>query len=406
MWCIVDCNNFFVSCERALNPELAAQPVVVLSSGDGCIVARSNESKAMGVKMGMPLFEMKKLPKGNGVIPRSGQMRMYHKISDEVMAQISEDVGSIFQYSIDESFFQLTGSGEDIENYCRSLVKKIWKNCSIPVSIGIATSKTLAKIASKQAKLAPELCGVCSLYLPEEVEYALKNTPLSDIWGVGRRTQPKLIANGYVTAYDLSKANTSLIDVMYGKNLRDTVRELKGEDVIVLNPHPVQKSISLSRTFPKMITDLNELSTQVANFAEGCAEKLRTQHSVCGEIGVFVLSNRFRTDLRQYENYAVKKFEVSCSNSIEILNAAMELLKHIYQEGIMYKKAGVFLNNISPDSAVQTSLFDDKQEQRVKYDKLTSVVDSINNKLGKNAINFAIVTEGYTDGDAPAFVHN
>ena len=295
MYALADCNNFFASCERVFRPELNGRPVIVLSNNDGCAVARSNEAKALGIKMGDPLFKIRDIVEKNNVAVFSGNFALYGDMSRRVQEVLRGYSPSIEVYSIDEAFLDLDGIDVDFDKYAKEISRECWRQTSIPVSVGIAPTKTLAKIASKLCKKYPKLKGGCYMHRQQDIEKVLKKFPAEDVWGIGRRMMRKLESMGVKTAWDyVSLPETTVRTLFHLPGFR-TWKELKGIPCIEMEDMiEPRKTICVSRSFNREITDRTELCEQVANFAESAVSKLRAQGSVALEIVVFALTNRFK----------------------------------------------------------------------------------------------------------------
>ncbi len=385
---LVDCNNFFVSCERVFNPSLRNRPVVVLSNNDGCIIARSNESKALGLKMGDPLFKVKDLLERKGVAVFSSNYALYGDMSRRVMMLLTELTPGITQYSIDESFIDLQGI-EKLHDFGRSVVETILRGTGIPVTMGIAPSKTLAKVASHFGKHHKGYKGVCIIDSEEKRIKALKLLDISDVWGIGRRHTERLRALGIATAYDFTLKSKEWVQRNFTITGVRTWRELRGEDCIDIDELPQKKSICTSRSFPEQgLSEQGPLEEAVANFAAACSRKLREQHSLCETITVFAYSSRFRMDSTSHIISQTLQFATPTSDLSEIVSAATNVIRRNFRKGALYKKAGVIVWNISDDGALQGDLFD--TIDRRKRGKLSKTIDSINRQNGDNAVHVAI----------------
>ncbi len=376
MYALVDCNNFFVSCERAFQPQLEGRAVVVLSNNDGCVVARSNESKAMGVKMGTPYFQIRQMAESGRLIVRSSNYTLYGDLSRRVMSILREAVPSIEIYSIDEAYLDLTGiNAEQHRRLCLDLVRKVRQWTGIPVSIGIANTKTLAKVANHFAKKYPGYRGVCTIDTDEKRLKALSLTPVADVWGIGRRVAPKLESIGIGTALDFTNMSREWVRSRLGLGGERTWMELRGVETIPASSEQARQSICTSRSFADQITSLDELRLRVADFAAICAKNLRKEKTAAASVTVFLLTNRFRADLPQYYPALTSALEVPSNSNQEIVGAALRCLEAAFKEGYGYKKAGVIVNGIVPEDAVQGSLFDDRAELRGKEDTISDIID-------------------------------
>ena len=290
MYALADCNNFFASCERVFRPDLQGKPVIVLSSNDGCAIARSNEAKALGIKMGAPFFKIKSLVEKHGVAVFSGNMALYGDMSQRVRWVLEEYAPAVEVYSIDEAFLDLRGMADiDFDAYAKEISARCWKMTSIPVSVGIAPTKTLAKIASKLCKQYPKLRGGCYMHRPQDIEKVLRKYPIEDVWGIGRKSAAKLQTMYIKTAYEFTLLPENAVRKMMGITGVRTWKELRGIPCIEFEEgFEAKQSICVSRSFSSEIYDMKELQEQIANFASTVAEKLRKQHSVTGEIAVFL----------------------------------------------------------------------------------------------------------------------
>lgn len=387
MIALVDCNSFFCSVEKVFHPGLKGKPVCVLSSNDGCIVALTPEAKALGLHRGDPLFKVKDIVEANNVTIFSTNMQLYAAMSRRVTNIMRRTVAHVENYSIDESFCYLDGYEKvyDIEDMMRSLSNKIQLYTDIPVSIGVAPTKTLAKIGSKFAKQYKGYRSVCMIDTEEKRRKALSIFELKDVWGIGRRMLDQLHFYGITTPLQFADMKESWVRARFTKPLCQTWMELNGTACIDTAEIKRNKSICTSRSFGDMIDDFTSLKSSVAVFASSCANKLRAQKGVASEVTVFVKSNRFRYDLTQYANAMTSYFETPTADTLEITDAAINLLRQIYRPGILYKKTGVILSSISDDTAVQQQLFDNilnRKERRVLMDTM----DSINHRYGVKTV--------------------
>lgn len=395
MIALADCNNFFCSCERVFQPHLNGKPVVVLSNNDGCVIARSNESKALGIKMGQPFYQVRDLVEKNEVAVFSSNYTLYGDMSRRVMSLLSTYTPSIDIYSIDEAFLDFTGiaKGEVLKQYAEDMVRQITKGTGIPISLGIASTKTLAKVASKYAKKYKAYNGVCMIDTEDKRQKALQLFDISDVWGIGRKASKKLQYHGIKTAWDFVQKSQVWVRNMLTITGERTWRELRGESCIETEDLPHKKSICTSRSFPdrglNMLADVEEA---VANFAAQCSRKLREQHTVCKSITLFAYTSRFRSDLHQDYIHRTINLEVPTNNIQELVALAVTALRDDWKgEEYLYKKAGVIVWNISPDNAIQGSVFD--TIDRNKQTALSKAIDEINKKNGYNTVRMAL--QGY-----------
>ena len=379
MYALVDCNNFFVSCERVFRPELEGKPVVVLSNNDGCVVARSNESKAMGIKMCTPFYQVKHFVDEGRLTACSSNYVLYGDLSGRVMSILADAVPKIEIYSIDEAFLHLEGiDPENVPLLCSGLVAKIRKWVGVPVSIGVAPTKTLAKIASHFAKTYKGYKGVCMMDTDAKRLKALELTPIDDVWGIGRKLAPKLMERGVKTALDFVQRPREWVASNMTVTVLKTWEELCGRKCVEEENQERRQSICTSRSFADMIEDPNELMLRVSDFAAMCARKLREEGSAASEVTTFMYTNRFRDDLDQYYPSATVRLDVAANSTQEIVSAALKGFRTIFRDGYKYKKAGVTVSGITASDAVQASIFDFDEEKRLKHDRISKVMDAFN----------------------------
>lgn len=381
---LADCNNFYASCERLFNPSLIGCPVVVLSNNDGCIVARSNEAKSLGIKMGTPVFQIKDLIHEHNIAVYSSNYPLYADLSNRVMTLLGSFVEEQEIYSIDECFLSFEGfRNYNLYEYGRNIVRTVTKGTGIPISLGIAETKTLAKIASKFAKKYPGFQGVCIIDNEEKREKALKLFDIADVWGIGKRHAAKLEKQGIKTAYDFIQLPIAWVRKNMTVKGERTYKELLGQPCIDMETvSPDRKSICTSRSFGKMISNYEDLAEAVANYASSCAYKLRQQKSVAISLMVFIHTNHFRSDLPQYTKNIIMNLPVPTSNTGEIVRYAEIGLKKIFRSGFSYKKAGVIIMEIANQENIQLNLF--KTTDLSKSDKLMQAVDKLNDKYQKS----------------------
>ena len=395
MFALADCNNFFASCERVFRPDLQGKPVIVLSNNDGCAVARSNEAKALGIKMGDPLFKIKSIVEKHNVAVFSGNMALYGDMSQRVRWVLEEFAPSIEVYSIDEAFLDLRGMQNiDFDAYAKRISSECWRQTSIPVSVGIAPTKTLAKIASKLCKQYPKLCGGCYMHRPEDIDKVLRRFPIEDVWGIGRRSAPKLKARGINSDYDFTQQPEGVVRSMFGITGLRTWKELHGTPCIEFEDgFEAKQSICVSRSFSAEIYDVDELAEQVANFAATVAEKLRKQRSVAVEMSVFAFTNRFKDGEPQMYGNQLVHLAMPTNDQRTIVSRAVATMRELYREGYGFKKAGVVATRIVATENVMHSLFEDAEALEREH-KLTSVVDAVNRTFGRGAVKLAIQGSG------------
>jgi len=390
---LVDCNNFYVSCERVFNPRLEGVPVVVLSNNDGCAVARSGEVKALGIKMGEPWFKMEKIAKQHGIIALSSNYTLYGDMSARVMSILSTFSPQQEIYSIDECFLDLSGfDPQSLMQYGKTIRQTVKRNTGIPVCVGIAESKTLAKLANHCAKKGyAGVDGVCDFGQLNDVERSLlfARIPVGDVWGVGRRHTEKLLTLGIQTVEDLRTANPEQIQKQFSVVLGRTVQELNNIPCIELDEAGApRQQIMVSRSFGSKVTGLAELSESVAQYTTLAAEKLRHDKSVASSLCVFIRTDPFKEDEKQYQNSIIVPLPQPSDDTTKLIGAALDGLKAIYLTGFRYKKTGVLLMALQPKATMQQSLFDDVGEH-ARSTNLMSVMDAINRKMGKGSVTTA-----------------
>ena len=387
MFAIVDCDNCYVSCERVFRPDLNGKPVVVLSNNDGCVVARSNEAKKLGIKAGMPYFKMKEQYPNVDIAVFSSNYELYGDMTDRVMSIIRSEVPDFYRYSIDEGFCMLDGMEHlDLKAWGEHLHRRVKQCMGMPVSIGIAQTKTLAKMASHYAKHYTGFHHCCYIDNVERRNKALQLYPIDEVWGIGRQYARRLEAEGVKTAYDFAMKSKSWVRATFNVVATRTWMELNGEDCIPLEDMSKKKSICTSRSFPGMVCDIETLSTSISNFAARCAEKLRKQQSAASVVSVFIDTNHFREDLPQYWNMAEERLLTPSSSTQQIVQCALRCTHRIFRQGYHYKRAGVVVMGICPETAVQTNFIDYDSERYEKLKRLDAAIDRINRENGSETI--------------------
>lgn len=388
VFALVDCNNFYVSCERVFNPGLENKPVIVLSNNDGCAVARSNEVKALGVTLGAPVFKEQALIKKHGIQVFSSNYALYGDMSNRVMRVLSDFAPNLEVYSIDESFLDLTDVRKnDLTDFGVEIKTKVKKHTGLPVSVGIAKTKTLAKIAAGIAKKSKKTGGVLDLCNPTHLDRALEITNIDSVWGVGRRFAKFLKVYGIKNALLLRDCDTEFIRKKMGINGVRLVEELRGNSCYPLDSSPMQKkNITVSRTFGRVIRNLEELAEAITAYATRGAEKLRRNGLVADSISVFIMTNRFDKE-NFYYNTEIIRLPASSNNSSEIIAAAIQGLRKIYKPDCLYKKAGLFFRELKPESMVQQILFD--TVDREKNQRLMASLDTVNDIMGRDTLKYA-----------------
>ena len=380
MFALIDCNSFYASCEKIFRPDLKHRPIVVLSNNDGCVIARSPEAKKMGINMTQPWYQVKDQYLSKGGVVFSSNYEFYADISNRVMNVLSDLCPEIDIYSIDEAFLDLRTFRKNIDlvNFAYDCKKRIKDWIGVPVSIGIAPTKTLAKLANKVAKDDPRFDGVVILSEPRVIKHFLKSIPIEKIWGIGRKLTAKLENIDIKTAYDLSQVDSRLIGDNFNVVLERTARELKGQSCITLHDFmEPKKQIMVSRSFGKSIRSKSILSEAISFHASRAAEKLRYEKQKCRLITAFIRSNRFNTRVRQI--YAAKSFELvhPTDDTRIIIKNANRILDQIFADGYQYAKAGILLSDFTNKYGYQMSLFDKKRDEKMAS-RLMETVDYIN----------------------------
>lgn len=394
MVALVDCNSFFCSVEKVFHPGLRNKPVCVLSNNDGCIVALTPEAKALGLRRGDPIFKVRDTVERNHVQVFSGNMMLYAAMSKRVTSILRKSVARVENYSIDESFCYLDGYERhyNLEDYMRSVAQKIQLWTDIPVSVGIAPSKTLAKMGSKFAKKYKGYRSVCLIDTEEKRRKALSLFSLSDIWGIGRQTLQALIYYGIHTPLDFADKSEQWVRARFHKPGIQTWLELNGVPCIDTTEIRRSQTICTSRSFGNMVSDLPSLKASVATFASSCANKLRGQSSLARTVTVFLRSNPFREDLPQYANSATVTLPLPTADTMELCSAALRALESIYLPDIQYKKSGVILSDITTACPMQLELFDPIAKRTERAD-LMHRIDRLNHRYGLKTIQLAVEGE-------------
>ncbi|EMO8006322.1 Y-family DNA polymerase [Salmonella enterica] len=392
MYALADVNSFYASCEKVFRPDLRNKPVVVLSNNDGCVIARSPEAKRLGIKMGVPWFQLKMTQFPEPVITFSSNYELYASMSNRVMSHLEELAPRVEQYSIDEMFLDVSGidSCIDFEDFGRQLREHVRNGTGLTIGVGMGPTKTLAKSAQWASKEWPQFGGVLALTTgnPRRTEKLLSLQPVEEIWGVGRRISRKLSTMGITTALQLARANPAFIRKNFNVVLERTVRELNGVSCISLEEAPSPKQqIICSRSFGERVTTYEALRQAICQHAERAAEKLRGERQFCRHIAVFVKTSPFAVNEAYYGNVASEKLLLPTRDTRDIISAAVKALDSIWLDGHRYAKAGVMLNDFTPSGVSQLNLFDEEQP-RAQSDELMKVLDRINHS-GKGKIWFA-----------------
>jgi len=388
MFALADCNNFYASCERVFRPDLNGKPIVVLSNNDGCVIARSNEAKAVGIPMGAPAFKFEKIFDKFKVNVFSANFALYGDISHRVMDILSSYSPEIEIYSIDECFIKLNGfQNFDLVNYANEMKSKVMKWTGIPISIGISPTKALSKVANRIAKKFPEKTnGVYIIDNDEKRIKALKWLKIEDVWGVGRQYSKQLSAIGVKTAFDFVQLNDQFVKrkmSIVGLRLKHDLQGIPTLDFEDIQP---KQNIAVTRSFEKNYTEFEQLKERISTFAVSCSEKLRKQNSCCNALMVFIQANPFRKDLPQYGRSIFVKLPFPTNSGIEMSKFATQALKQIFKNGFAYKRAGVIIQNFTPANNSQQNLFENSDK---RHAPLMQAVDKLNAVFGQQKIRLA-----------------
>ncbi len=380
MYALVDCNNFYVSCERLFQPALSGLPVVVLSNNDGCVVARSPEAKALGIKMAVPAFQVADLIKKHHIKVFSSNYALYGDISSRVMATLESLAPHIEVYSIDEAFLDLAGFRlmGSLEDYGRMVQQTIKKHIGVPVCVGIAPTKTLAKLANHAAKTYKATGGVVDLSCPERQQKLMNLLPVDEVWGVGRKTAEKLLQQGIKTVLQLSRCDTTRARRIGSINLVKTIDELNGTIRYAIEEEPeTRKQLMCSRSFAEKMTDHDQLRQTICEFAARATERLRSEHLACRIVQVFIRTSQFNSSDPSYSNSATAKLSTPTSDTRTILKTCTDLFDSIWKDGYRYAKSGVMLGDFCEQTNIQHDLFAD-HSALADSDRLMTAIDRIN----------------------------
>ncbi|RBP30941.1 DNA polymerase V [Oceanihabitans sediminis] len=388
MFALVDCNNFYASCERVFNPALNNKPVVVLSNNDGCVIARSNEAKALGIPMGAPAFEYKNTFIKNNIHVFSSNYALYGDMSNRVMTLLADFSPEVEVYSIDESFLKFENfKYHNLNDIGLQMTKKVGKGTGIPISVGFAPTKALAKVANRIAKkYAQKTNSVYVIDTEEKRIKALKWLAIEDVWGIGRKHAKRLKAINIHNAYQFTQLSDQWVRKhmsVVGLRLK---HDLQGIPTLDLEATSSKKMIATTRSFQSMITEYKDLKERLATYAISCAEKLRKQESHCNAIMVFLHTNRFRKDLPQFGKRLVLKTQYPTNSSIDLVKLTNKALHILYKKGYHFKKAGVIVMDLTPVQQKQLSMF---TQENPKHLELMTIVDKLNTTIGNNKVKFA-----------------
>jgi len=385
MFALVDCNNFYASCERVFRPELIGKPIVVLSNNDGCVIARSNEAKALGIPMGAAAFEFEEMFIKNKVHVFSANFPLYGDMSNRVMSILETYTPDMEIYSIDEAFLKLIGFEKyNLQTYGEDMQTKVTKWTGIPISVGIAPTKALAKVANRVAKKYPkETKSTYIIDTDEKRIKALKWLKVEDVWGIGRQHAKRLNAIGAITALDFTLLEDHWVQThmsIVGLRLK---HDLQGIPTLDLEETQPKKNIATTRSFDTNYTTKEEVQERITTFAVTCAEKLRAQNSCCSSLMVFIQTNRHHSDKPQYSRSISIKLPFPTNSSIELAHFALLALNRIFKPGYGYKRAGVLIQDFTPQAVQQTSLFDNRNEDHIH---LMETIDKLNRAFGQQKI--------------------
>lgn len=393
MLALVDCNNFYASCERLFQPQLRGRPVVVMSNNDGCVIARSDEAKELGIEMGAPVFLMQKVLEENMVAVFSSNYALYGSLSDRVMRVLERFSPDIEIYSIDEAFLSLHGQTKDYATIGENIRKTVGRDIGIPVSVGIANSKTLAKLANRFAKKTKKDVGYHVLDTEDKIEEVLRFTEVEDIWGIGKQYAVLLRKNGIRSAYDLANAPENWILKELTVVGHRMWRELNGFPSLEIEYEtPDKKSICVARSFGQLLMDKKDIAEALSNYVAIAARKLRQQGSCARQLSVFLQTNSFRSNDPQYFRSVRFQLPVATNNTVHLLKAANDAFSRIFRNGYKFKKVGVLLLDLIPDDQIQYSLFNDPQSD--KDSLLMQAMDRINRSFGGKEL-VKIASQGY-----------
>jgi len=380
VFALVDCNNFYASCERVFEPHLEGRPVVVLSNNDGCVISRSEEAKRLGIGMGVAFFKVKDVAEKNGVEALSSNYALYADMSGRVMDTLCNFTPEIEVYSIDEAFLNLAGFGDNLTDYGRRIKETVKQWTGIPVSIGIAETKTLAKIANRIAKRSRKAAGVLELSDKTYIDKALAQTGVEHVWGVGFKSAIKLKRAGIRTALSLREVDVEWMRRCFGVNGVRTVYELRGISCYELEEEPpAKKGITVSRMFGRKVETIEELKEAVASYASRASEKLREEGLAAGAVTVFVMTSRFVDVRKRYFNSHTVSFPTATNYTPALIDCAVRSVERVYRKGFLFNKAGIILDELVPEGNVQGNLFDEVDRQKTR--RLMRAVDGVNTRF-------------------------
>lgn len=389
MYALVDCNNFYASCERVFQPQLIGKPIVILSNNDGCIISRSYEAKDLGIPMGAPEFKVRNELKQKNIHVFSSNYALYGDLSNRVMKILEGFTPNVEVYSIDEAFLNFNGMKiNDFHDYGLQMKNRVQKWLSIPICVGFAETKALSKVANKIAKKYQERTqGIYVIDSEEKRIKALKWTKIEDVWGIGFRLTKKMKMQRILTAYDFVQPhNEAFIKKEMGVVGLRLKYELEGKSVLEMEEPKDKKNIAITRSFAGNITTFDEMKERVSTFATVCAEKLRKQKSCCNGVILYLRKDNYKTQRDRYNFYQLETLPFASNSNITISSTAVKMLKKVFEEGEIYKKAGVIVTDIIPENAKQFHLF---EEENPKHQKLMQIIDDFHKRTGERKIKLA-----------------
>ncbi|MCS7727571.1 Y-family DNA polymerase [Pseudomonas aeruginosa] len=393
VYALIDCNSFYCSCERIFRPELAKTPIVVLSNNDGCVIARTREAKQLGIVMGAPFFEIRDQLQQQGVRAFSSNYALYADVSAKVMRCIHSCVPDLEQYSIDECWADLTGLQGDLTGIGKAIKERVWSECAMPVGVGIAHTKTLAKLANYAAKKWQKTGGVVDLTDPARRDKLLQVAPVDEVWGVGRRLTKSLEAMGIKTAWDLAHADLQIIRKVFGRVLERTARELRGEEWLRMHQSPdLKKEICSSKMFGQKLRTIEPIREAMASYVARAAEKLREQGSLAEEMVISLQTSGFVEDRERYFNSARCILPHPTNDTMLMTQAANQALTRIFRNGYAYSKVGVLLTNLVQADGYTPDMFAEPPRRNVG--KLMDTIDLLNQRFGRGAVRVGTVWPG------------
>ena len=387
MFALVDCNNFYASCERVFQPQYRTPPIAILSNNDGCVISRSDEAKNLGLPMGAPAFKYKSFFKDHQVKVFSSNYPLYGDMSSRVMSILKQFSPNIEIYSIDEAFM-LLNSKDDYNNLGHQIRNRVLQWTGLPTCVGIAPTKALSKVANKIARKFPKETGGVFI-IDSEIKRikALKWTKIKDVWGIGRRLEKRLTQQNILTAYDFTQLSDSWVKTQFSITELNLKKDLEGIVTLCLeDEHPVKKSIATTRSFENTYTDIKDIKERVATFANSCAEKLRVQNSNCNILIILLQGSRFEKDSQTYKNSITVVLPHTTNSSLTIVKQAIKAIDKLYKKGIKYKRAGVIVTGLVPTSNHQLDLF---SSENPKHQPLMKAIDKLNKKYGDDKLKIA-----------------